>query len=33
MVCLVMYTFWDIIPLSLIMAYHYLAFKSEEEEK
>ena len=28
-VYLAMYTFWDIIPLSLIMLYHYVAFEAE----
>ena len=28
-VYLIMYFFWDIIPLSLIMWYHYISFKSQ----
>jgi len=28
----VMYTFWDIVPLSLIMVYHYRAFKTEDAQ-
>ena len=31
-VYLVMYTFWDILPLSLIMLYHYTAFEAEAKE-
>jgi len=32
-VYLVMYTFWDILPLSLIMFYHYNNFKAQEKTK
>ena len=32
-VYLVMYTFWDILPLSLIMVYHYKNFIAQEKTK